>query len=206
MTRVGLYVPTADGYQSDGTAHTTAQDVAWCVSHGLEWLDVRSLVRAGNSIEVGRNQAVLRAWDAGCTHLRMLDSDVWCPWEQSLVGQLWTQLADPDVLAAAAVVPVRGGKEGKLNVRPVSEAPAYVAQYVSAAAMLIDLQRLAQTPWPAKSPFFRREFNPSMTTCTLDEGYFFSQHAIAGGLKMIACNVDISHGDAHIRRVSRSQD
>ncbi len=192
--KVGLYTPTPKGWLSQRTAHTTAHDVAYVESMNWEWLDIATLVRPGNSIEVGRNLATVRAAEAGCTHLRMLDADVHCPWGDGIVGELHDAMSVTGGVAVGAVVPVHGGKPGKLNVFPVEQSHIYECQYVSAAAMLIDLKALARLDWPARNPWFAREFNATMTLCTLDEGYFFSQHIRACGGIVLAINVPIQHG------------
>lgn len=191
MIRIGLYTPTPKGWVSQRTAHTTLQDSWWCMRHAYETIDMAAHVAPGNSIEVGRNTAVARAITAGCTHLRMLDADVSAPWGESLLAQLWRGLHEHEATAAGALVEVHGGKAGKLNAYPVVESPAYVAQYVSAAAMLIDLRRLGA--WPAKQPYFARGYNAAMTQCLRDEGYAFSQGIRALGGTVVACKVPTHH-------------
>lgn len=193
--KVGLYTPTPKGLLSQRTAHTNLWDTWWCRAYDHSWVDLSRFVVPGNSIEVGRNLAIQRAAAEGCTHVRMLDADVYCPWETALLGALTSAMAESEAVAGGAVVPVHGGKAGKLNVFPVEHrVVGYECQYVSAAAMLIDLKALACLDWPAKTPFFARQYNAPMTLCTLDEGYFFSQHIRACGGKVVAINVPIQHG------------
>lgn len=191
--RVALYTPTPKGWVSQRTANTTLMDAAWCREQGYECIDMAEHVRPGNSIEVGRNVAVQRAFNLDCTHLRMLDADVSRPWGQPLLPHLFAAMDATGAVPAAAVVDVHGGRPGKLNVRPASDEPVFEPDVVSAAAMLIDLNALLRAPWPAKTPHFARQYNPGMTHCTMDEGYFFSGTLRDIGVMVVACNVRMRH-------------
>lgn len=192
MIRVGLYTPTPKGWISQRTANTTLADARWCAGQGYETLDMSAIVEPGNSIEVGRNTAVLRAAAADCTHLRMIDADTSCGWDESLIAQLWGPMQKHGAVACAATVEVHGGRAGKSNVVPVQRG-AYIAQYVSAAAILLDLGRLRALPWPARTPHFWRLYNDAATQQTLDEGFWFCQHLRACGGTVVACSVKTWH-------------
>lgn len=192
MIRVGLYTPTPDGWVSQRTAHTTQCDARWCDAHGYGVVDMTELVAPGNSIEVGRNVAVQRAITAGCTHLRMLDADVWRPWGESTLSPLLDAAHEYGAVASGFVVEVHGGRPGKLNVIELPEGGHGPVRAVSAAAMLVDLRRLQALPWGAE-PHFMRRFNPAATSCVLDEGFWFCLRARELGGIVVVCRGETSH-------------
>jgi len=193
--KIGQFVPTARGMVSLRTAHTLRCDAVAASAAGMAVVDIAAHVRPGNSIECNRNLAVQRAMNAGCTHLEMLDDDVSLDWGESfLIGAL--RIIDSfGAVAAAGVVPVHGGRAGKLNVIPPPNGDVlYSAEAVSAAAIVLDLHSLHALCWPRKTPYFAREYNPAMTATTLDEGYFFSRHVRECGGKVVACVAGFLHG------------
>jgi len=191
--RVALYTPTPKGWVSQRAADTTLADAAWLLDGGHEYVNMAQHVCPGNSIEVGRNTAIQRAWNLDCTHIRMLDADVSRPWGEPLISHLFAAAEHCGAAVSAAAVEVHGGRKGKSNIWPASDEPYWEARQATAAAMLIDLHVLMDLDWPKRTPYFLREYNSYMTHCVTDEGYFFTSILHDMGVIVAACNVTTRH-------------
>jgi len=188
--RIGYFTPTSDGFIDVRNRGRSWRDVAWATGEGHEIEDINALLAPSSSVEQQRNVAVSRAAGAGCELLYMVDSDVWAEGGLQCLFD-----AVRGASAAGAVVRVRGGKDGKLNVSPVPR-EAMAVSWVSAACLLVDLHALANLQKPRDIPWFKRLYNDAWTHVTADEGAWFSRVvAQRGGIIRATGEVMTHHRD-----------
>lgn len=208
MTTIGFFTPTLRGEVWMRHRAAVMLDVAWAVTHDYKVVDMSRYVRPSNSIECSRNIAIERSINEGCDYLYMLDSDVateshaMSPLEE-LFSALVIVTADGkgDATAAGAVVPVNGGKSGKINATGIMPEEIKQVEYVSAAMMLINLKGL-QGLGKQDGPWFKRVHNSGWTVTTVDEGFFFS-HQIRdlGGRVVATWKIPTIHRTSGINRL-----
>jgi hypothetical protein len=188
MTSIGFFTPTLRGEVWLLNRATVMLDVVWAAAADLRVVDMSRYVSPSNSIECSRNLAIERAVNEGCAYLYMLDSNVASESHiNSPLAELFLAMQYPCncAVAAGAVVPVNGGKAGKINATGIAQDEARDVEYVSAAMMLIDLQALLELG-KSEGPWFKRVHNPGWTQTTVDEGFFFSHQIRDLGGRVIA--------------------